>query len=73
MKVSFEHDGDPRYGWAGIDLEGETTGLIVIHTQRGSLGFAFSERDGTMVPTCICAAWDESECSCPHLEPGYWE
>lgn len=73
MKVSYEFDQDPRYGWASIDLDGQTTGLVVVHTASGSLGFAFSERDQEMAPTCICSAWSESECACPHLGAGYWD
>lgn len=72
MKVSHQYDQDPRYGWASIDLDGQTTGLIVVHTEKGSFGFNFSEREGTMTPTCICAAWSQSECSCTHLGPDYW-
>lgn len=64
MKVRFEHDQDPRYGWASIDLEEKSEGLIIVHSlEHGSLGFEFS--DGDMVPTCICAAWTKDECSCP--------
>jgi len=72
VKVSHEYDQDPRYGWASIDFDGQTTGLVVVHTSSGSLGFAFSERDQTMKPTCICSAWSQGECSCPHLDVEYW-
>lgn len=68
MKVSYEYDQDPRYGWASIDLEGATTGLIIIHTESGNRGFNFSERDGTMTPTCICNAWYSGECCCPDVD-----
>lgn len=70
MKASIEFDQDPRYGWASIDLEGKTTGLIIVQTCKGSVGFNFVERDNSMVPTCICSAWYPSECSCPNVE---WE
>ena len=73
MKCSHQYDQDPRYGWASVDLEGETTALLIIHTDKGSLGFNFSERDQSMTPTCICYAYSQPECSCPHLEPDYWE
>jgi len=68
MKVSYEYDQDPRYGWASVSLDGATTGLIVVHTERGSFGFNFVERDGTMRPTCLCSAWNEGECTCPGVD-----
>ena len=67
MKVSYEYDQDPRYGWVSIDLEGKKKGLIIIHTSKGSFGFNFSEKDGSMTPACLCHAWHESECSCPNV------
>lgn len=72
MRAEIQYDQDPRYGWASIDLDGATTGLIVVHTERGSFGFNFVERDATMRPTCTCGAWEESECGCTHLDPDYW-
>lgn len=72
MKAETQHDGDPRYAWASVDLEGATTGLVVVHTLRGSLGFIFCERDQSMRPTCLCDSWEQSECTCPHLGPDYW-
>ena len=68
MKVSYEYDQDPRYGWARVDLDGATTGLIIVQTNSGSLGFNFVERTGEMIPTCICSAWSSSECSCPNVD-----
>ena len=69
MKVSYEFDQDPRYGWASIDVEGEEDSLIIIHGgERGPHGFTF--KDGDMIPTCICSAWYEHECSCPNVD---WE
>lgn len=65
MKASYQYDQDPRHGWASVDLEGATTVLIVVHTPKGSFGFNYVERDNSMRPTCICNAWEESECSCP--------
>ena len=70
MKVGFDYDQDPRYGWASIDLSGATTALVVIHSDRGSEGFNYCR--GQMVPTCICSAWSEGECSCVNLPPDYW-
>jgi len=67
MKVSYEHDRDPRYGWASVDIGERSDALIVVHSQEfGSRGFKF--RDGEMTPTCICSAWNESECACPGVE-----
>ena len=68
MQVSRQYDQDPRYDWASIDLEGATTGLIIIHTSSGSLGYVFSERDETFTPTCICNAWYSHECCCPNVD-----
>jgi hypothetical protein len=66
MKVNFEHDQDPRYGWANIDLGDKTDALIIVHsTEYGSRGFQFS--NGTMTPTCICTARVQGECSCPDV------
>ena len=67
MKVSFEHDQDPRYGWASIDIEEAKEALIIVHGgEVGSLGFTF--KNGEMTPTCICSAWNESECACPNVD-----
>jgi len=65
MKVSYEYDQDPRYGWASIDLEGKEDELIVIHAPDGSRGFTY--KDGVMIPTCICHAYSASECACPDV------
>lgn len=66
MKVSYEYDQDPRYGWASISVDGEVENLIVVHTEEGgSYGFSFC--DGEMTPTCICHAYSESECACPNV------
>ena len=62
MKVSFEYDLDPRYGWALVDLEESNQGLIIVHTDKGSKGFMYS--NGEMTPACICD--DRSELKpCP--------
>ena len=67
MKVNYEYDQDPRYGWASIDLEESKDGLIIIHgSEVGSMGFTF--KDGIMISTCICHAWSEDECACPSVE-----
>ena len=58
--VSWQYDQDPRYGWVSIDTErdrGSSTLIIVDN-------YGFTYKDGTMTPTCICSAWNESECSC---------
>lgn len=67
MKVSYQYDQDPRYGWASIEVEGKNDNLVIIHSpEYGSLGFEF--KNGEMVPTCICSAWDRDECACPNVE-----
>jgi hypothetical protein len=69
MKVTFEHDQDPRYGWASIDIGESKSALIVVHSEeRGSMGFQFE--DGKMHPTCICSAWYPGECSCIGVDWG---
>jgi hypothetical protein len=69
MKVSFEYDQDPRYGWAFIDLGDSSEGLIIIRTDEGSKGFMYT--DGEMKPTCICSAWSRNECACGGWEDAY--
>lgn len=66
MIVSHEHDQDPRYGWASINIGEKKSALIVVHSdEHGSLGFRFE--DGEMRPTCICASRTASGCSCPNV------
>ena len=62
VTTSWQYDQDPRYGWVSIDMNGEKSALIVVHDEDGSHGFNY--KDGVMTPTCICNAWDESECAC---------
>jgi hypothetical protein len=67
MKVEFEYDQDPRYGWASIDIGEKTNSLIIVHSlEYGSRGFEF--RNGKITPTCICSAWNEGECACPGVD-----
>lgn len=68
MTVAYEYDMDPRYGWASIDVGNVSEPLIVVHGKSGSFGFTF--RDGQMVPTCICYAYEASECACPNVSWG---
>lgn len=70
MKVSRRYDQDPRYDWADIDLDGATTGLVIIYDNGIAHGFNYC--DGEMHPTCICSAWYEGECSCTNLPLDYW-
>ena len=65
MKVSYEYDIDPRYGWARIEVGASNNSLIIMETDNGSIGFTF---DGeAMIPSCICSAWSASECCCPNV------
>lgn len=67
MKVAYEYDLEPQYGWASIDIGEDKEALIVVNSrEHGSLGFTFS--NGDMIPACICSAWRESECSCPNVD-----
>ena len=49
MKVSYEYDKDPRYGWASIDVSGERHPRIVIHSDSGSRGYTVDEEGGLML------------------------
>jgi len=70
MIVKYEYDQDPRYGWASIDVTGFNLPLIVIHSEEnGSEGFIY--KNGMMIPSCICSAWNESECSCSNVDWNY--
>lgn len=71
MKTQYRYDQDPRYGWVEVDLEGQTTGMVVVNDNGIFHGFNY--HDGKMVPTCICNAWERSECGCTNLEWDYWE
>ena len=63
ISVTHEYDQDPRLGWASIDIRGDSSVLVVIHSESGgSQGFTYSK--GVMTPTCLCVAWSASECSC---------
>lgn len=70
MIVSFEYDQDPRYGWARVDLDGQTTGLIIVVDNGKHYAFNFCK--GEMKPTCICHAYEPSECGCPNWSE-VWE
>jgi hypothetical protein len=69
MKVSYEHDLDPRYGWASIDIDESKQELIVMHSlSGGSRGFYYDGQSFT--PTCICHAYTSSECCCEGVDWG---
>ena len=68
MKVKYEYDQDPRYGWASIDLEDNGLGTIIIRDGSKTHGFEYS--DGEMKPICICNAWHSFECACENVDWG---
>ena len=70
IKISYLYDQDPRYGWFDVQLpETKNNFEIVVHGfENGSLGFTFDGEN--FVPTCICSAWNVSECSCPNVSWG---
>lgn len=70
-KVLYEFDQDPRYGWVDIETDQEELLLVIRDREGKSYGFSFS--DGQMEATCICYAWNSSECSCLNLPFDYWE
>jgi hypothetical protein len=71
MKVDYQYDQDPRYGWASIDVSEDKNPLIVIHTASGSKGYTVNS-DDELVGTCICHAYYSGECGCTNLPKGYW-
>jgi hypothetical protein len=69
MKVSYEFDQDPRYGWVRVSMGDSKSALFVVHSEgHGSQGFEF--KDGEMTPACICSARSEGECACSGVD---WE
>ena len=70
MKVSYEYDQDPRYGWVRVDADISSFTFVVQDRKGETYGFQFSE--GKVVPTCICHARSANECACPnHPWRGY--
>jgi hypothetical protein len=63
IKVSYEYDQDPRYGWASIDVTESRNPLIIVYTTKGSRGYTVNTK-GFLVPTCICSATTRGECGC---------
>jgi len=69
MKVEYQYDQDPRYGWASITVDDSKQELIVMHsTSGGSRGFYYDGESFT--PTCICSAHELSECACEGVSWG---
>ena len=71
MRVDYQYDQDPRYGWASIDVSEDKNPLIVIHTASGSKGYTVNS-DDELEGTCICHAYESHECCCTNLPEGYW-
>lgn len=65
-EARYIYDLDPRYGWIDIQTYGRKELTIVID------GNGFTYNDGRLTPTCICSAWNESECGCSNMT-GEWE
>lgn len=63
MTPTYEYDMDPRYGWVNINMGDKEEGLVVVQDSDG-MCYGFTFGDGKMTPTCICSAWNESECCC---------
>ena len=64
MRVSYEYDQDPRYGWVRIESDISSFTVVVEGREGQTHGFQFT--GGKMVPTCICSARSEGECGCPN-------
>ena len=61
VKVSYNYDLDPRYGWIHVYSERESFD-IVIQTPNGAFGYTF--KNGSFEPYCVCHAYHEGECCC---------
>jgi len=68
IKVSYEYDQDPRYGWVSVETNGRKEILVIIYAEGVARGFSFNGE--IMEPTCICSARESYECGCPNVR---WE
>ena len=68
MKLEYDYDQDPRYGWYRLKLESSDRGtieVIVDDEDGGTLEtYVLNTETGEFKPTCMCNAWNESECAC---------
>ncbi len=68
MKLHYDYDLDPRYGWYRLRLESKDTNkvdLIIDDAGGGTLAtYDLNTETGEITPSCMCNAWSESECAC---------
>ena len=68
MKLEYDYDQDPRYGWYRLKVEEEDNSLvevIVDGVDGGTLkAYLLNTATGELKPTCVCNAWNVSECAC---------
>ena len=68
MKLEYDYDQDPRYGWYTLKVEssdGARVEVIVDGEDGGTLEtYVLNTETGEFKPTCMCNAWNESECAC---------
>ena len=72
MKLKYDYDQDPRYGYYRIKVESKDRSqyrgmveVIVDDEDGGTLAaYSLNTKTGEITPTCMCNAWSESECAC---------
>jgi hypothetical protein len=68
MRLEYDYDQDPRYGWHTLRVEegdGKLIELIVDGADGGTLAtYSLDTTTGEFKPVCMCNAWNESECAC---------
>ncbi len=68
MKLKYDYDQDPRYGWYILKVESgdrRKVEVIVDGEDGGTLAtYLLNTETGEVKPTCMCNAWSESECAC---------
>jgi len=68
MKLEYDYDQDPRYGWYRLKVEEGDDSLIEVivdGVDGGTLkAYLLNAATGEFKPTCMCNAWNGSECGC---------
>ncbi len=68
MKLEYAYDQDPRYGWYILKVEERDASLIEVVVDDVDGGtmkcYLLNAATGEFKPTCMCNAWNGSECGC---------
>lgn len=40
--------------------------VLVVEAEYGTFGYDINTSTGEVTPTCVCSAWNESECCCAY-------